>query len=392
LLTPELMTVLMLYMIADGNRRGYRHLLRGFWDEASAHGLLLPCENPISAPSFCAARQKLAPDLMRDLLYEIAWTNPSSELADSRRWRGRRVFAVDGTKVNLQRSPELQYAFGGPTGAYCPQVLLSVMVDVCARIPMDLEVSPYATSERDHLDPMLGNLESGDILVVDRGYYSHHLLQYATWRSIDYLLRIPMSSFAEVDDFSISGEAEREVVIEVPEDGGPGWLPVQARLVRVEGPDGEDAFYVTSLSRDEFSRADIAELYHLRWEAEEFFKLLKSSYAGQGQFRSRSASGVLQEIYATVLYLAIARLFVHAASPHVVGAKKYPSQKGAVLILASFFTRIFLQRNRSRAREALAQALERITSTCDTRRPGRSWPRRSYRPKLRWCAKGRHGA
>ena len=386
------MTVLLLYMIADGNRRGYQHLLHAFWDEASTHGLPLPCGDPIIAPSFCTARQNLTPDLMRDLLYEIAWATPTSEFPDSRRWRGRRVFAVDGTKVNLQRSPELQYAFGGPEGAYCPQVLLSVMVDVCARIPVDLEVSPYATSEREHLDKMLGNLERGDILVVDRGYYSHHLLQYATWRSIDYLARIPKAGFLDVDDFRLSGESEREILIEVPPGGGAGWEPIRARLVRIAGPDGEDAFYVTSLPHEEFAREAIAELYHLRWEAEEFFKLLKSGYVGQGQFRSRSASGVVQEIYAAVLYLAIARLFVHVASAQVVDAKKFPSQKGAVLTLANYFTRIFLERGDSRARDALEQALVRIAAACDTRRPGRSSPRRSFRPKRRWCAKGRHGA
>ena len=40
---------MLLFMVADGNRRGYRHLLRAFWDEAKAHGLPLPTDEPISA-------------------------------------------------------------------------------------------------------------------------------------------------------------------------------------------------------------------------------------------------------------------------------------------------------------------------------------------------------
>ena len=59
-LTPELLVTLLIYMVADGNRRGYRHLLDGFWDEARSHGLELPTEKPISAASFCTARHKIS--------------------------------------------------------------------------------------------------------------------------------------------------------------------------------------------------------------------------------------------------------------------------------------------------------------------------------------------
>ena len=48
-LQPELLTTLLLYMVADGNRRGYRHLLDGFWDEARSYGLELPTDTPVSA-------------------------------------------------------------------------------------------------------------------------------------------------------------------------------------------------------------------------------------------------------------------------------------------------------------------------------------------------------
>ena len=53
-LQPELLTTLLLYMVADGNRRGYQHLLSGFWDEARSYGLELPVDVPVSAASFCA--------------------------------------------------------------------------------------------------------------------------------------------------------------------------------------------------------------------------------------------------------------------------------------------------------------------------------------------------
>jgi hypothetical protein len=75
----------------------------------------------------------------------------------------------------------------------------------------------------------------------------------------------------------------------------------------MRAPDGVESFFITTLRRSDFSRRQLRELYHMRWEAEEFFKLLKSPYIGQGQFRSKSPVGIKQEIHALVLYLAVAR-------------------------------------------------------------------------------------
>lgn len=383
----------MLYMVADGNRRGYEHLLRAFWDEARLHGLSLPCEKPVSAASFCEARHKITPEHLRDLLYEIAWAAPAGTALGNRRWKGRRVFAVDGTKINLQRDQELDYAFGTPVGAHCPQILLSVLIDVCARIPMDLEVSGHTASEREHLSKMLTNLEAGDILVLDRGYPSHELLQTLSRASVDFLIRVPASnSFAVIDEFRNREASDGVVVIEVPAGADPTWKPLRVRLVRIEGPDGEPSFYVTSLPSAQFTRRDLAELYHMRWEIEEFFKLLKSSYAGQGQYRSKSAAGVIQEIHATVLFLAIARLCSAVAAQQVEDPEGHPSQKGAVIALAAFLTRILLEPDQRRARAVLAAMVERIATTPVKRRPGRSTPRRSFKPSPRWGPAGRRGA
>lgn len=380
-------------MVADGNRRGYRHLLRAFWDEAAARGLPLPSEEPVTAASFCEARHKITADQLRDLLYEVAWATPDGHELGNRRWKGRRVFAVDGTKINLQRDPELEYAFGVPEGAYCPQILLSVLVDVCTRIPMDLEVSGYATSEREHLAKMMTSLEAGDVLVLDRGYPSHELLQVLTQSSVDFLIRVPRSnSFAVIDEFRRSGAADRMLTIELPLDGREDWRPLRVRMVRLDGPDGQPSLFITSLPRLQFSLAALAELYHMRWEAEEFFKLLKSSYIGQGQYRSKSASGVVQEIHATVLFLTIARLCSGVAAERIQNPEQSPSQKGAVLALAAFLTRILLEPDQRRARHVLGAMIDRIAATPEKRRPNRTLPRRSFKPQPRWGPAGRRGA
>lgn len=391
-LSPELLTTLLMYMVADGNRRGYQHLLDGFWDEARSFGLPLPTATAISAASFCTARHKITPELLRHGLHEIATSTFATTFGASHRWHGRRIFAVDGMKVNLQRGEDLESAFGVPEGAYCPQVLVSVMLDVCVKAPVDVEVSSFASSEREHLLSMLPSLEPGDVVVLDRGYPSHEVLQALALHGVDYLVRVPSShSFSAIDKLREDGGDDSMVRIGPPKEAPPEWKPLTVRAIRLKAPGGEETFFFTSLKKSEFSRKDLGELYHMRWEAEEFYKLFKSPYIGQGQFRSKSPSGIKQEIYALVLFLAIARvLMVTAAEVHGV---KYDelSQKAAVLGLADYVTRLFLANDPEYALAELQGLLRRISRHRYKRRRRKSYPRVSFRPRLRWGPTGRCG-
>jgi len=385
------LTTLLLYMVADGNRRGYRHLLDAFWDEARSHGLDLPTDERVSAPAFCTARHKITPELLRHLIHEIASISLETSF-ESQRWRGKRVFAVDGTKINLQRSPDLEYAFGVPNEGYCPQVLMSILLDVCAKAPADVQVSAFASSERDHLFEMLPSLAAGDVLVLDRGYPSHEVLQVLVREHVDFLIRLPAThTFAVIDELRASDGDDYLFYVDPPAGSPPEWKRLTLRVVRIKAPDGAESFFITTLRRTDFSRPQLRELYHMRWEAEEFFKLFKGPYVGQGQFRSKTPAGVEQEIHALVLFLLIARLLMATAAKVTNAGYGSLSQKSAVLGLAAYITRLFLSDDQDyRLRELLA-LLQRIVRTRDKRRAGRSAPRRSFRPRLRWGPRGRCG-
>ena len=390
-LTPELLTTLLLYMVADGNRRGYQHLLAGFWDEARSYGLELPTERPVSAASFCTARHKITPDLLRHMLHEIA-SNTFEKAFESQRWHGRRVFAIDGTKINLQRSPELESAFGVPEGGYCPQVLVSVLLDVCAKAPVDVEVDPFASSEREHLFSMLPSLAPGDILVLDRGYPSHAVLQTLAQEGIDFLIRVPSSStFAIIDELRQSSGDDYLFRLDPPEGSPTEWTPITLRAIRLRNANGDETFFLTSLRRQHFSRKQLRQLYHMRWEAEEFYKLFKGPYIGQRQFRSKSAAGIKQEIHALTLFLAITRVLMATAAQATGADYDSLSPKAAVLGFAAYLTRLFLSADQDFALRELHALIQRIAKHPYKRRRNRSFPRVSYLPRLRWGPSGRCG-
>ena len=378
-------------MVADGNRRGYRHLLDAFWDEARGFGLMLPTVEPVSAPSFCNARPKITSDLLRRMLHELTQSS-SAALGSCQRWLGRRVFAVDGTKINLQRSPDLARKFGVPVSGYCPQVLVSVLLDVCAKAPVDLEISPFASSEREQLLSMLPSLAEGEVLVLDRGYPSHEVLHALTTRKIDFLIRVPSShTFAAIDELRQSAGDDYLFHIDPPSGSPHEWSRLTLRAIRLKTPNGSTSFFLTTLRRTQVSRSQLGQLYHLRWEAEEFFKLMKGDYIGQGQFRSKSPTGVEQEITALVLFLAIARVLMITAAQSAGADYNSLSQKSAVLGLASYVSRLLLDTKSERRLNHVENLLRRILTTREKPRPGRSAPRVSYRPRQRWGAGGRCG-
>ncbi len=390
-LTPDLLVVLLLFMAGDGNRQGYRHLLDSFWDECATHGVPLPTEDPVSASAFCQARGKLPSELLRHVLHG-AVSKMESAFRGASRWNDRRVFAVDGCKVNLQRSPELDASFGRPEGGHVPQATVSALVNVMTQIPSDVVIDRYGACERQLLLDHLEVLRAGDVLVLDRGYPSHEILRILLDSDIDFLVRVPAShTFEAIDGFRASGGDDYRVMIQPAKDARRGAEPIELRAVKLTNPEGEESFYLTSLRRAHFTRSQIAELYRLRWEAEEFFKLEKSVYFDQRQFHAKSALGVQQEILAQAIYVVIARFLLATAADHVDARYHELSVKSAVLALADYLTRLCLD-DPERAVHCLPRLLARVARTRDKRRPGRSCPRRSFKPGPRWGPTGRRGA
>lgn len=377
-------------MSADANRRGYRHLLDGFWDEARSFGLKLPTDEPVSAPSFCDARHKITSALLRHMLRELA-QDSIKDLGSAQLWLGRRVFAVDGTKINLQRSPDLAREFGVPESGHCPQALVSVLLDVCTKAPVDLQISPFASSEREHLLALLPSLAAGDVLVLDRGYPSHEVFQELAANGLDFLVRVPAShTFAAVDGIRESLGDDYIYHFDPPAGSPKTWTRLTLRMLRIT-IDGNTSYFVTSLRRIDATRAQIAQLYHMRWQAEEFFKLLKGDYIGQGQFRSKSPAGIKQELHALVLFLAIARVLMLTAARSAGVDYASLSQKAAILGLARHLTRLLLETQTERTVDHVQQLLRRALTARAKPRPGRRAQRVSYRPRLRWGATGRCG-
>lgn len=386
-LSPELVISLLVYMAADGGRRGYQHVLDAFWDDAGLNQVSLPVDQPVSAAAFCNARKRLCATAVRQLLRD------TSDEFDRRhgqrhRIRGRRVLAVDGSKLPLQRASALWEEFGAPTDGHVPQASVSVLFDVVAKIPIDAIVGPCACDERAQLCDLLASTREGDILVLDRGYPSHLVIDMLIEHVLDFVVRVPVSGgFPAVEAFVRSGQAEAEIVL-APADSSAHLLTAKTlRAVRLNGPDGEPQVFLTTLSQ--FPRALIGNLYQLRWQIELFYRLQKSDYVGHHQFHAKYPDGIRQEVFAFLLFTAITRTLMAAASKAADVTFERISQKSAILATARALTVLLLESEPEHAQHLLEALLSRISARSDPKHRKRACPRRSFKPRSRWGPHGR---
>jgi Transposase DDE domain len=376
-------------MAADGGRRGYQLLLDEFWEECRSNEIALPVDKSVSAAAFCNARKKLDSTAVRQLLRDVSSAFDRCHGA-RHRLKGRRVLAVDGSRFSLQRAPELWTEFGAPTNGYTPQVSVSVLFDVIAKMPIDATITPFASSERDQVEALLSSTHAGDIIVLDRGFPSYALIDLLIEHGLDFVIRMQLGTgFHEVKEFVQSGQREADIVLDPGRYHPPLKLPPRKlRVVRRDGPKGEPQVFLTTLARREFRHQTICDLYRRRWQIELFFRLEKSDYVGQQQFHAKHVQGIKQEVFAFLLFIAITRALMAAAAKTHRAPYERIAQKAAIMAIAGHLTTVLLASDRRRAREILAGLLTRIAARRDPPPRQRSCQRRSFKPRSRWGADG----
>lgn len=391
-LTPELLVTLLLFMAGDAGRRGYGQLLDEFWSEAQRAGIDLPREEPVSAPAFCKARRKLKPELLAILLTKVCDALAVRHEA-TLQWHGRRLFAVDGMRHNLQRGSELAEHFGVPHGGHCPQMLVSTLFDVIGKFPCAATIAPGSSCERQELLKLIAHLSKGDVLVLDRGYPSFEVLQALTAAGIEFVIRVPKSgTFDAIQVFQESGGGDYRVLVHPsPEAARAGVASLDLRTVRIDVGAEDPWLLLTSLRRSDVTLSQMGQLYHLRWEIEEFYKLLKSDFFSLRQFHAKSTLGVEQELRAQLLLAAIARLLMANAAAEIDVPYHDLSPKSGVLAVVTSIVRLLLCDDPELRIDQHASLLRRIARRLNKRRPGRSCPRRSFKPGPRWNSKGKVG-
>ena len=237
-------------------------------------------------------------------------------------YRGLRLVSLDGTTILVPDAPELEQRFGRPSssrgpGAF-PQARLLALMESGTHAIFAAAIGRYDTSEVALAPALLERLRPGMLCLADRGFVGFELWQAARAPGADLLWRVRSnqkfpchrrlpdgSSLSRLRPSSGPHRRQRAVVVRLIEyrlDGVPDAEPLYRLITSLLDPESAPA-------------AELAALYHERWEEEGAFAELKVTLpGGQLMLRSRRADLAEQELYALLLvHLALRGLMVQAS-------------------------------------------------------------------------------
>ena len=310
---------------------GYRSVLRSLtteWRELRA--VVLP-----SSSALTKARQRLGVKPVQ-LLFErtrgaLAAAGDPGAFAF-----GRRLVAWDATTVDVADTAANSAAFGRSARAGHPQLELLTLIECGTHAVIDAASEGVANSNEHALARRVAaSLSTGMLLLADRNFFGHDLWSLAAGTGADLLWRVrknlifePVTELPDGSFLSVlATPAESQRRGQARRAGRELTEPVTGHTVRVicytvtvRGADGATRtepfrLVTTLLDPDTAPAAELAAVYHQRWESENGYGELKTRLRGaEVVLRSKSPDLVEQELFALLtVYQALTGLRTQAA-------------------------------------------------------------------------------
>jgi len=249
------------------------------------------------------ARARLGPEPLEALFSQVA--KPVGTAKTAGVWLGgRRLVAIDDTCLDLQDTP-LNGAFFGRPGVgkdgkpRLPQARLVALAECGTQAMFHAVVGACTSPEVQLATELIGRLESGMLLLADRGACSNQLWQSSIGTGADLLWRVKTGLSPEHQE--TLGDGSRLAVIHPAVDD-----PSESITLRViDCPLGDGTgdpvsfqLFTTILDAAQASANDLAAAYAQRWRIGRALDELTTHQRGSRTvLRSKSPELVLQEIW-----------------------------------------------------------------------------------------------
>jgi hypothetical protein len=276
------------------------------------------------------ARARLGAAPLRRL-FEQAARPLASEATQGACYRGLRLVALDGTCLDVADTPANAAAFGRPrtsrgqgVGAV-PQVRLVALAECGTHAITRVAMGPCTTGETTLAPTVLEGVGPGMLALADRGLFSLQLWRQAQASGAQLLWRVKTgrgSPALPVDRILPDGSWRSRLGVTSERSHQRHREPIEVRVIdyTLEDPGrpGHCQHYrlVTSLLDPVLApAAELAALYHQRWELEGALGELKTHQRGpRAILRSKTPEGVTQEVYAQLLVHYAIRALMHQAA------------------------------------------------------------------------------
>jgi hypothetical protein len=319
---------------------------------------------------------------------------------------------MDGTRIDLPNWKPLRQHFGSAknkTGVHHVQAQMVMLQFPFTRLPCHYRLAPVSQGEVTLARELTAYLQPRDLVLLDAGYWSYHLLWAIARRGAYFALRyrrnVKLRTLRRLQP-----DGKDKLVRWTPKDSRGNWrkleLPpsIDLRVVEYRVPGFRTQSLVTNvLQPREISRADwtrlttecedarrklLPGLFHRRWEIETTYNELKVHQGLDRHLRSRTVESIQYEVAAHVVYYLLLRwLIVEAAVKHGLDPLRL-SYVDAQRELATMRPSLICAAPAWAAKHLLPRLLDRIAEHQVPVRPGRHYPRRKKKqptasPRLR---------
>ena len=283
-----------------------------------------------TSSAFVQQRDKILP-----LAFEFLLQHFTSSCAKVKYYNGYRLFAVDGSSLNISHDPNDvdTYYQNTPKIKGFNQMHLNALYDLCSKIYVDAIVRPEKKKgECKALVDMVDRSSIKDkvIIVGDRGFEAYNNLAHIERKGWHYVIRVKDSSASNSilsgvalpkdDEFDApvsfvltrkqtnEVKARPDIYKNMPSHGTFDFLdlhdnkfyPISFRAVRVLLPNGEYETLITNLDADAFPADELRKIYKQRWGIETSFRTLKYTI-GLSNFHAKKRDFIVQEIFARLI-------------------------------------------------------------------------------------------
>ena len=313
--------VLMLAIfMGDSYREVLRRLLDGFRDaRRNRDGVKVVCKSGITQ-----ARARLGHEPFK-AIYEECVRPIATKETKGAWYKNWLVVSLDGSTLDVADSPDNDQEFGRSESdrgsSAFPKIRFVTLIENGTRVLFGAAFGPYGgknkTSEMELAWQVIKYLKPGMLCLADRYYLGYELWKAASETGAQLLWRVKSNHIFDVHKKLSDGSYLSKIYAssydrEMDRNG----TVVRIIQYKLKWQKGETYRLITTLlDPDEAPAAELAALYHERWEIETSLGEMKTGMRGAGAvLRSKTPELVKQEFYAFLLsYFAVRGLMYEAA-------------------------------------------------------------------------------
>ena len=328
-------------------------LLQILWGNVACNCVPHLGKQAVTGAAYCEARARLPLAVLQTLLTRCT-TKMAESVRETGRWLGHRLFIVDGSSFSMPDTEQLREHFGQSgvqqRGCGFPTAHWLALVHFGSGLLQKVVTAPLRTHDLSDVPQLHPELESGDVLLGDRGFCSFTHVALLMAGTVHAILRMHQAIIVDFTPGRAHVTPQRaskrnakglprsrwvkslgkldQIVEWLKPVNCPDWMTAEAfaalpatllvrelryRIARPGYRVREVTLVTTLCDPHTYTAAALAEAYGLRWTIETCFGHLKTTMK-MDVLRCQTVQGVTKELTMFVLAYNLVRMTMLEAS------------------------------------------------------------------------------